>query len=374
MVSNLGLNILGHFCYPSGLRESALAIVEGLRRAGVQTSCRDVAVPGVKPEANNAEFASEEVHPITLIHVQPEPFFEAIEESSGLKLRDDRYRIAYWYWESDRVPSHWPGIIERMGVREVWTASHFSAEAMRAGLQVPVFHLRPGLALPPFEPLSRFSLGIPESVFIFLFVFDMRSAMERKNPAAVIRAFREAFGPEEPVRLVIRARHGSQDAPMLASLYREAREAGGVLIMERPLSRDTAYALTLACDCYVSLHRSEGLGLTIAEAMLMGKPVIATAYSGNMDFMNAESSYLVDFKLTQTKVEMVPYPAGTVWADASITSASALMRHVYENKDEARARGQKGQQDVAGALSLDVAGRRMRASLEEIHGRHHVRG
>ena len=119
-------------------------------------------------------------------------------------------------------------------------------------------------------------------------------------------------------------------------------------------------------DCFVSLHRSEGFGLGLAEAMLLGKPVIATGYSGNLDFMNRENSLLVDFEMVEIKEDRPIYTRGNFWAEPSIRHAAALMRDVYERPAEARARAHGAQPEIQRLLSLEAAGKRMRARLQEI--------
>jgi hypothetical protein len=360
----IGVNVFGHFCCPSGLRHSTLALVEGLGRAGVVTSCRDVRVLGVAKEADRNDYLGKELHANSLFHVQPEPVLERLEEFSRLRLRDDVRRIGNWYWESDKVPASWAGIAARMRIAEAWAPSRFIARAFSSGLGIPVHYLPTGLELPPFATLSRMILGLPEHKFIFLFMFDMHGLMQRKNPLGLIHAFSQAFGSDEPVQLVIRARHAASDPSAFTRLLAEAAHSGAMIIPQ-PMSREDSLALMEQCDCYGSLHRGEGFGLTMAEAMLMGKPVIATAYSGNMDFMDQENSYLVEFELT-TDLLGHPYPVGSTWASPSIDHAASLMRYVYENRAEAWERGQRAKRDVAVRLSLSAAGQRMADRLKAI--------
>jgi glycosyltransferase involved in cell wall biosynthesis len=139
-------------------------------------------------------------------------------------------------------------------------------------------------------------------------------------------------------------------------------------VIDRSLSTSELNGLMAGCDCYVSLHRAEGFGLTIAEAMAIGKPAIATGYSGNVDFMNSANSYLVDFTMGRVGPECEIYPPEGEWAEPSIEHAAALMRLVFERPDEARAKGEQAAADVARRLSPEAAGRRMRARLEQLAG------
>jgi glycosyltransferase involved in cell wall biosynthesis len=168
--------------------------------------------------------------------------------------------------------------------------------------------------------------------------------------------------------LAIKVLYGDFDASNLARLKCEAA-AAGVVVIDRCMSREETYALMETCDCYVSLHRSEGLGLTIAEAMLMGKPVIATGYSGNLDFMTRENSLLVDYQRVSIRQQLSHYPSGSQWADPSVEDAAHWMRWVYRNREEARGLGQRARAEVAGVLSTEAAGRRMAQRLDELRGK-----
>ena len=125
-------------------------------------------------------------------------------------------------------------------------------------------------------------------------------------------------------------------------------------------------ALMASCDAYVSLHRSEGLGLTMAEAMLLGKPTIATGFSGNVDFMNENNSLLVDYRIVQLERTMPPYEVGMEWAEPSEEHAARLMRRLYEDREFAAMLGARGKADVERTMSLAAAGRRMAERLAVI--------
>ena len=136
------------------------------------------------------------------------------------------------------------------------------------------------------------------------------------------------------------------------------------MLIDRVLSREESYGLMNACDCYVSLHRSEGFGLTMAEAMFFGKPVVATAYSGNLDFMSVDNSLLIPYEKTPLPRDYMVYRKGCVWAEPSVAAAAEAMRRVVGRRAEARALGERARQDVTAKLSLEAYGRRMRERLE----------
>jgi glycosyltransferase involved in cell wall biosynthesis len=362
----LGVNVVGHFCYPSGLRTSVNGIVSSLQEAGVKTSLRDVRTDPRADEPHHIFFNGIESYDSTIIHVQPEPFFGNVYQRADMAPRSPRtHRIAYWYWElEDSVPLSWG--LQARSADEVWAATTFVAEALRSQLTVPVHTLMSGMELPPLVPRARAHFGLQQGVFTFLFVFHLASIMERKNPLGLIAAFKEAFGSREPVHLVLKMSYSAQHAESLETLRRAAAGFPNITIMCRTLSADDTLALMNTCDAYVSLHRSEGLGLTMAEAMMLGKPVIATRYSGNLDFMNDTNSLLVDYELVQLGTDFPPYAATGRWAEPSIKHAAQLMRRIFENQTWAKALGSRAKADAEITFSYKAAGQRFAKRLREI--------
>ncbi|MDN6885963.1 glycosyltransferase family 4 protein [Variovorax sp. CAN2819] len=359
-----GVNLIGHFCYPSGLRVSVEAMTKALGLAGIRTSLRDVRTD-VRDDPRHVCFDGLESSDITIIHVQPEPFFERAYTRADLAQRMPRtYRIAYWYWEFDSIPQAWCAYANQ--VDEVWTATEFIAKGLRERLSVPVRTLFPGVTLAPFQARDRAHFNLDKNRFTFLFTFHMVSVMERKNPLGLIRAFKTAFRDDESVTLVLKTSFGDRHPVQFQELRDAAADSPAIRIIDEVLSSDEVLSLMNACDAYVSLHRCEGLGLTMAEAMLMGKPVIATAFSGNMDFMNDENSLLVPYERVKVGRLIPPYGADMEWAEPSVEDAARLMRRLYEDPQWARQMGARGRQSAEADLSLHSAGRRMAGRIEEI--------
>ncbi len=229
----------------------------------------------------------------------------------------------------------------------------------------------PGVNVGTVEPISRKDLGIADDQYLFLFMFDMKSMMERKNPLGLIEAYKKAFRADDKAKLMIKVSSGGFNLEELARLQSAAKESN-VILLDEVLSREKSYGLIDACDCYVSLHRSEGLGLTMAEAMLLGKPVIATGYSGNVDFMDSSNAMLVDYQLRQLRgtcpdyVYQV-YKDHTSWANPSTEHAASFMRWAYEHREEATILGEKARKHAEEVLSPKAAGRRLKTRLEEIY-------
>jgi glycosyltransferase involved in cell wall biosynthesis len=305
----------------------------------------------------------QEIFPITILTQAATPYFESGYERAGLFPRADAYRVAYWAWELEAVPDEW---VEAAAlVDEIWSPTQFVAEAMRARMSRPVYRMLPGVEVGRIEKVPRASLNIPEDHVVFLFMFDLHSQIHRKNPIAVFRAFREAFRHDDKTTLVIKTSGGDIYSDDLAEL-RETIRGRNVIFLHELMSRARAYGLIDMADCFVSLHRSEGFGLGLAEAMLMGKPVIATGYSGNLDFMSSDNSLLVGYELSEIKEDRPIYTRGNFWAEPSNEQAAAYLRQVYADLDDARARAQRVRPEIQRLLSLESAGQRMRARLEQI--------
>ncbi len=262
----------------------------------------------------------------------------------GPEFFHGKYTIGLWAWELETFPASFSPAFDL--VDEVWAISDFVRQAVSGATTKPVFSF-PLPVVPPTVPSTTDSqiLGLPQA-FTFLFCFDMLSIFERKNPLALLDAFSRAFDDGEGPVLVIKAINGEMRRADLERLRSAAAKRGDVVILDQYLGYDDNAALMNRCDCYVSLHRSEGFGLTMAEAMALGKPVIATAYSGNLEFMDGANSLLVPWRPGAVPPGCAPYPEGSPWADPEIDSAARLMRLVYDDPAQAAEIGRRGRQSV----------------------------
>jgi glycosyltransferase involved in cell wall biosynthesis len=339
-----------------------LATRAALEAAGLSLSCRDVPVGMETKLTSRLPWLGLELYPITLVIMSPVPYSETCYERAGLHRRPGVCRIAYWSWELDAIPPEWPsfnGLFD-----EIWTPTTFVAEAMRTRFSLPVFAMPHALVQISPQKISRSKFGIAEDHFVFLFMFDMCSEMNRKNPDGLIRAFRRAFQPDEKATLLIKTVRREFDRAAFAQLEALGAEAN-VRIIDELSSHERAAGFIAMCDCYVSLHRSEGFGLTMAEAMSLGKPVVTSGYSGNRDFMDPENSWLVDYRLVPVAPGGSIYKAGQ-WAEPSEEHAAECMREVFDDRAKAETRAQRGAKDVAEKLSVQAVGAQMKARLDVI--------
>jgi glycosyltransferase involved in cell wall biosynthesis len=298
---------------------------------------------------------------------------------SDEQLRDvtgGKYTIAYWFWELSELPEAYRKEARR--VDEIWVASRFVQTSMQSATTMPVKVIPPPVEVGPAAK-SRQSFGIPEGRYVFLFNFSAASCNARKNPVGVIRAFEEAFGrvrvdSETGPLLVIKVQHLERFPELQSYLRSEVARVGG-LLLEESYTKELMDSLLNVADAYVSLHRAEGFGLGMAESIALGKPVIATAYSGNIDFMTAENSYPVGYvlrQITEQDHEFQPvcatvYRPGQYWAEPDNQQAAVWMQHLYQNPGEGRERGQKAAADIKRLFSRAMTGKRIEERLRQIH-------
>ena len=291
-----------------------------------------------------------------------------IVAQNGNTIVQDRYNICYGAWELETLPTY---LADTRYVDEYWGLSTFIADAARKRMDVPVyaFPIPVDLHFPDVvAPRTRF--GIPDEAFAFLFTFSVDSTMARKNPEAVLEAFEIAFpDPETPVVMVFKSMIRQASALNRAAFNdfkAIAQRDPRIILVEDTLSRDENASLYLRCDAYISLHRAEGFGLTMAEAMGYGKPTIGTGYSGNLDFMNNENSCLVKF----TKVDMDPtlyHGQQRQWAEPHTDDAARQMRRIFDDIRFREKIARAGKRTIYEEFSNHRVGQKLLNRLQEIH-------
>jgi glycosyltransferase involved in cell wall biosynthesis len=363
------VDVIGLFEAESGVGEAARRTAHALRAARVRhrtvgwyTPCRSRRLADVPADELNATLRSD----LALLHVNADVLPVLVDEL-GSTVLDDKYRIGVWFWELADFPDHLCRAFEH--VDEVWVASEFERAAIAARAPVPVVHIPLPLSAPPVDPVvTRHDLGFGDD-FVFLFLFDLLSVIERKNPFDLIDAYTRAFAPGDQTRLVIKTINGDSRVNDLERLRFAAMHRSDIEIRDGYVQPGAVGALMASADCYVSLHRSEGLGLTIADAMSLGTPVIATAYSGNMDFTTTRNSWLVGYELTPVGAGNGPYDPDAKWAQPDVAEAAALMRRVVERPGEAQARALVARRDLARRFSPDLCGRMISRRIAEVRMR-----
>ena len=277
------------------------------------------------------------------------------------------YNIIYPAWELSRYPAVWGKVLDRFD--EIWAPSAFVQQALEGVVNRPVCRMPLPVDLKLSGFLGRRYFGLPEEAFVMMFFFDFASFAERKNPGAVLEAFEllAARRPDADIHCVIKSRGGREsEAAQVALEDRLAALGPRARAVYGDLSDNEIKNLVRVCDVFVSLHRSEGFGRGMAEAMAMGRPAIATGYSGNLDFMPPGAGLLVDYELVPVAPGAYPQSEGQVWAEASPEHASRLIEQLMDNPAEARAMGARGKAFLREHYSVEALGRRYLARLQAI--------
>ena len=239
------------------------------------------------------------------------------------------FKVGYWFWELEDIPFFWKFSLR--WVDEIWVSSDYNYKTFskfkKKKKKIPF-----NLSLDTRKIFSRNNFNIPKNKFLFLYTFDYASGYHRKNPEDLIKAFIQSFDQNSRVLLIIKSVRHEEDIANSSSLKKLISSKKNIIYIDEYLEKDMNSSLIKICDAYVSLHRSEGLGLAMAEAMYYGKPVLATNYSGNLEFMNHSNSLLINCrKVNVNKNYMHDYDSSK-WASPDIMHASACMENVFYDK------------------------------------------
>jgi glycosyltransferase involved in cell wall biosynthesis len=368
-----GVNVAGFFTAELGVGEAARLLISGLDAAAIPA----LPIQGhlVPPSRQDEQFAyariDEAAYPVNILCINGDgvPVFA---REAGRSFFEGRYTIALWWWEVGEPPADWSQAYKFLD--EIWVASQHIYDAIAPTSPVPVVRMTLPVLTSRLTAGTRAELGLPEDGFMFLYVHDYHSVAARKNPLGLIEAFLRAFPPGAGAKLVLKSINAETRPEEHERIVLAARGHEDIVLLDAYVSGAEKNAMIAACDCYVSLHRSEGFGLTAAEAMLLGKPVIATRYGGTLEFMNDENSYLVRWTPAPVGDGAYPYPPAGIWAEPDLGHAAELMRHVFDEREEAGRRGQIARLEMLEHHSPEVAGEAMRGRLALIHERLYQEG
>ncbi len=371
-VKTHGANFVGYLHAATGMGEAGRSTVRALRAQEYPLWTHTLS------EATSEHTASPKStrgpYPFNLFQFNADVTPHIFGELGAPFLRE-RTNIGLWSWEMTQFPPEWRDRFESLD--EIWVPSTHIRRTLQDVAPVPVRAMPHVVEPVENETLTRADLGLPPNRFIFLYAFDALSVVARKNPLAFVQAYRRAFGDHSPDTLLVlkinnrallqgeTARYLGVNENFGAEIADAVASVSG-LLLDRRLDRAHAHALIALCDCYVSLHRCEGFGLTLAEAMYFGKPCIATGYSANLDFMNAANSYLVDYTLTELEQDYGPYCKGWTWAEPDVEDAARWMQHVVTERDEARQRGALAAREIRQNYNAQTVGAEMVSRLNEL--------
>ncbi len=350
--AHAGVAVAGELSRASGLGENARLMVMGLQHLGIPHWPIDAAplLPGASADLPVAADGMPPPGAPLVLHVNP-PLLPLVLLRMLRGLTRGRRVIGYWSWELPTAPHEW-----RVGARfvhEVWAPTPFVAAALEPLLPGKVRVVPPPMAIAPPRPsaMDRAAFGLPADAVVVLVSFNLASSLERKNPLAAIAAFRAAFGDRGDRLLLLKVGNHNHFPEDFARLRAAVGAAPNIRLETRTLPSADLHALTAACDIVLSLHRSEGFGLVPAEAMLLGKPVIATGWSGNMTFMDAASAALVSYRLVPAQDPRHVYQ-GACWAEPDPADAVAHLRRLADDAGARTALGALGREAALARLGV----------------------
>jgi glycosyltransferase involved in cell wall biosynthesis len=369
-----GVNVLGWLHGYLGVGESARACARAAQAAGFEVDALSMRLPlngaqheGLWPAERLAKTGR---HAVSIAHVDAPQSLDLLRLHPR-EMGRDHYRIGYWAWELPEFPDHW--ICHASVFHEIWCPSEFCRKAMAAKLPVPV------LTMPhAIEPLRidaslqecRRRFGLPEDAYLFLFSFDFNSYAPRKNPEGVVEAFEHAMRADPAFGrrcgLVIKAHGVGYDPAHREKLALLRARIPNLHLVDEALDRSDLTRLQMACDAFVSLHRSEGFGLGVAEMMALGKAVISTDWSATAEFLDASCGCPVPYVLKELQEAVGPYPQGQYWAEADTAAAADWMLRLSADPDLGLRLGEAAAQRMRFNFSSRAIGLRYAERLKSI--------
>lgn len=356
-----GFNVFGYLTSNLGLGVAARNTTAMLLGAGYKVRLTDVDPRGGM-QGRDSTFAeqivaSRQMEPlaVNLFHINPDQAIYLLDPLQCDVTLEGRLNACVPFWELPRLPDSWIAPLAAMDV--ILAPTCYVRDAILAALpDADVIHYPQAVHVPDGIVGDRVHFGLPAGVTIFVSSFDLRSDIERKNPFGAIEAFERAFADgRDDVRLVIKANNVDTVAGLSRHLERLREYAASdarVIILSESMRYADVLALYASCDVLVSLHRAEGLGLSLLEAMSLGVPVVATGWSGNMDFCTAENSCLVGYDMVPVKASSQPAYASRmageqVWAEPRLDEAAQWFRRLAEEPELRQRIGEAARRSAA---------------------------
>ena len=359
-----GANLIGYAKGELGMGEHVRMVASSLDALDVPFDVVNVAAGnhGEEDSSINRWISERQRFATNIFHINAD-----MMPVESLKFGQGFYNIGYWAWELPNCPPQFDAALSV--VDEIWACSEFTADAFRTRAEVPVISMPLAVEVPELSDrqFTKAHYGLPQDKFIYFFTFDALSMIDRKNPIGIVRAFNSAFPRgDEPVHLALKAMNTQYGGVLWKLLLDEIGDSARITLFDRRFSKEETLGLNLACDAFVSLHRSEGFGRCLAEAMSYGKPVIATNYSGSCEFVHEETACPIDYKLVPVPEDSYPNSQDSVWADPDLDHASWAMRKLFDDEAFRRTKGLAGRQYIRENFNRKAIGERYKRRLEAI--------
>lgn len=362
-----GVNIVGFPQGVLGLGEDARMAAKALELSAIPRALVNAPMAGpAKLDTSVNDLLSVNLKYGLSVFCLPPPEMLRLSLEGGRNLIEaDTYKIGAWPWELPQWPSAF-GKLHRF-VDEIWAQSKFVQSAFARQGETPVHHVPMAVSIPAPAHPDRNRFGLPTNEFLFYLMFDGNSWLTRKNPIAGIHAFQKAFSAQTSgLSLIVKAMNVQDSDPTWRAVREFAAQDPRIRIFSERLSRQDTIDLMAACDAYISLHRSEGFGRVIAEAMLLGQPVVVTNFSGNVDFCDEQTSFLVDGDLVPLRAGDYLFHEGQYWCDPDVSTAAEQIRTVFEDKDRRKRVAKAGQARILRDYSIEAVARAYADRLVEI--------
>lgn len=363
-----GVNLIGYARAEFGLGEACRLAAKALESAGIPFCI--INFPYSPSRQNDLSWKHKEaatpLYNTNIFFINADQMYYHYNKNSLKRTWfRNRYNIGYWHWELPNFPVYWNGSFHL--VNEIWVPSKFTFQSISKNTSKPVVIMPHGILVDIPANLNRNYFGLPENRFLFLTMYDTHSTSARKNPNGVIEAFKKAFKKDDGhVGLVLKVNNSYHFPKEIAMLKQKIAEYENIIMIDNILNRQELNGLINEIDSYVSLHRSEGFGLPIAEAMSLGKPVIATNWSGNVDFMNENNACLVDFTIEKIEENYGQYHANQAWAEPNIFQAANYMTMLVHDRSYAYTIGLNAQKTMLSDFSLKNMGLKYISRLTEL--------
>jgi Glycosyltransferase len=364
--TRLEFNLVGFLTADLGVGESARCMARAADAAHLTTALVPLKLHCKNPQTDTTFSAQlQETNPyrVNVIHIDA-PASRDIDHHHGKAFRAGKYNIGYWAWELLEFPDPWMPNFAYF--QEIWTPSDFARGAIATKSPLPVLTMPHAISFDRPTGDLRARLNLPPDKFLFLFLYDLNSYSERKNPRAVIEAFRASGLAHRGAALVIKVQNAKQNPDDFAALQASVRDLPDTVLLTGTLPRADIYALEAACDCFVSLHRSEGFGLAVAESMYLGKPVISTDWSATAEYLDASNGCPVRCSLVPIERSHGPYSKGQLWAQPDTAHAAEWMQRLFSDRALAASLGAAARATIESRFSPATIGALYRRRLESI--------
>jgi|694.fasta_scaffold17871_5 glycosyltransferase involved in cell wall biosynthesis len=368
MKEKIGVNVIGYINGEFGLGEAVRLLIKSMQSVNIPVALInfDVVTNHRHEDKTFENFSKDAPYSINLVLLGPGEANIPLTYFENSELFKNKYNIYYLNWESEYFPQEYLDNISFFD--EIWVPAKYCQNVIAAVCQVPVTVIPYPIEIEIQNYVDELAENFySKTSFNFLFIFDYNSTLERKNPLNLIKAFKKAFDKhDKTVSLTIKTSRANRFAKEKSKLFDEIDGYENIKIVEKIFEKNTLHNIIKGCDSYVSLHRSEGFGLTMAEAMFFSKPVIATGYSGNLEFMNNENSFLVNYTTCKVDSKIINYDKNTIWSDPDIEHMSKLMKIVKENSASVKEIAKKGNETILNEFSTIKIGNEIKTRLELI--------